>query len=33
LSSAPDKIIELLGELASQGKIKQASNGDWVLTD
>ncbi|PKL43837.1 MAG: hypothetical protein CVV41_08725 [Candidatus Riflebacteria bacterium HGW-Riflebacteria-1] len=33
LSSAPDKIIELLGELAAQGKIKQASNGDWVLTD
>ena len=33
LSSAPDQIIALLGELAAQGKIKQASNGDWALTD
>jgi len=33
LSSAPDKILTMLDELASQGKIKQTSNGDWKLAD
>jgi len=33
LSSAPDKITALLMELASQGKVRQTSNGDWTLTD
>ena len=33
LSSAPENILAMLGELAAQGKIKQASNGDWALVD
>lgn len=33
LSSAPDKIVSMLGELATDGKIKRTSNGDWALID
>jgi len=33
LSSPPDKIIALLGELLTAGKIRQNSNGDWTLVD